>query len=99
MLIDSFIINNKHISNKNHISNCFCKYFTEVGEQFASGIPPSINTFDYYLKRKSHDKTFYFNPTDHIEIERIITCLKNKRSCGHDGISSQKPSKLKCRKE
>ena len=89
MLADTFIINNKYTSNKNHISNGFCKYFTGVGEQFASGISPSINTFDHYLKGKSYDKTFYFNPTDHIEIEQIITSLKNKRSCGHDGISSQ----------
>jgi len=51
--------------------------------------PPSINPFDHYLKRKRHDKTFYFNPTDYIEIERIITSLKNKRSCGPDGINSQ----------
>jgi hypothetical protein len=89
MPTETFIINNKHTSNKTHISNGFCKYFTGVGEQFASGIPPPVHTFDQYLKCKRHDKTFFFSPTDHIEIERIITSLKNKRSCGHDGISSQ----------
>jgi len=68
MLTDAFIINNKHTSNKNHISNGFCKYFTGVGEQFASGIPTSINNFDHYLKRNPHDKIFYFKPTNFYKI-------------------------------
>jgi len=36
MFTDTFIISNKHTSNKNHISNGFCKYFTGVGEQFGT---------------------------------------------------------------
>ena len=32
MLIDRFIINNKHVSTKKYISTGFCKYFTVVGE-------------------------------------------------------------------
>ena len=75
--------------NKSHIANGFCKYFTGVGEQFASGIPPPTHTFDTYLKTKRYHKTLFFNPTDYIEIERIIASLKSKRSFGHDNISSQ----------
>ncbi len=32
--------------------------------------------------------SFYFNPTDHDEIIKIITSLKCKKSSGHDGITT-----------
>ena len=62
------------------ISNEFCKYFSSVGNTFASAIPPPIHKFNYYLpNQKSMTQSIYFSPTDPTEILRTINSLKAKK--------------------
>ena len=88
-LPDTFIINDVKTKDSKSIADGFCGYFTGVGEQFASKIPPPSRTFDTFLGTKRYDKTFTFIPTDYLEIEKIITCMKSKCSSGHDNLSSK----------
>ena len=78
------------------ISNEFCKYFSSVGNTFASAIPPPIQKFNYYLpNQKSMTQSIYFSPTDPTEILRTINSLKAKQSTGPDNISSYLIKKIK----
>ena len=90
---EMFKIDNKSITDPNTISNHFYKYFSEIGNSYASRILTSNKPFSHYLKSKYFNKSFFMEPTDPIEISRIITSLKPKNSSGHDGISSKL---LKC---
>ena len=71
------------------ISNEFCKYFSSVGNTFASAIPPPMQKFNYYLpNQKSMTQSIYFSPNDPTEILNTINSLKAKQSTGPDNISS-----------
>ena len=83
---DVFKIDNKTINNPKTISNEFCKYFSEVGNTFASKIPQSNKPFNEHLVNKNPHSLF-FTPTDPEEIYKIIMSLKPKNSYGHDKIS------------
>jgi hypothetical protein len=70
------------------IADSFCKYFSNVGNMFASAIPPPIKHFNTYLpKEKSLSNSIYLSPTDPNEILQTINSLKPKKSTGHDNIS------------
>jgi hypothetical protein len=55
----------------------------------ATNIPMSKKSFNDYMIEPENNKTFFFSPTDPVEISRVITNLKPKSSCGFDGISSK----------
>jgi hypothetical protein len=84
---DTFRINNVSVSDPNQISNEFCKFFTNIGHEYAAAIPPAQKPYHFYLKERV-TKSIFLEPTDPNEIFRIITSLKNKKSCGHDNMSS-----------
>ena len=75
------------ISDPNIIANEFCKYFTNIGPEYASAIPKAQKTYDVYLKNRIAQSIF-LSPTDPNEIQKIVMSLKPKKSCGHDNISS-----------
>jgi hypothetical protein len=83
----TFKFNNTRTSDSSQIANEFCKYFTNVGKEYASAIPNAKNPYHTYLNDRL-SKSIFFAPTDPDEIFRIITALKNKKSTGHDNISS-----------
>ena len=87
-LSDSFTIDGQRVTNPKSIANSFCRYFTGVGEQLAANIAPPDKTFDKYLTTEHHDQNIFLSPTDPVEVDRIITSLKSKRSAGHDGMST-----------
>ena len=70
------------------IANGFCKYFSEVGENFASAIPAAKSSYKSYLNPNERNQSLFLSPTDPEEIHNIINSLKNKKSCGHDNIST-----------
>ena len=76
------------ITDPKDISNEFCKYFSEVGNKFASKIPQPKTPFNEYLKQKNKNSMF-FTPTDPEEIQKTLSTLKPKNSHGHDNISSK----------
>ena len=83
----TFQLNNASISDPNQIANEFCKFFTNIGPEYASAIPTAQKPYDQHLKNRIPNSIF-FAPTDPYEILNIITTLKNKKSCGHDNIST-----------
>ena len=74
--------------DKSKISNAFCSYFTDIGNQYAASIGPSSKQFNEYLIGNC-SKSLFLHPTDKRDIIRIINELKPKNSRGHDGISSK----------
>ncbi len=85
---DEFVINNFRSRDSQLISDSFFKYFTGVGEQFASKIPPPVRTFKNFMGEKRYNQSLFLTPTDQNEVDLIITSMKNKKSSGHDNISS-----------
>ena len=87
-LNNKFRINTQITDNTVDIANGFCKYFSEIGEVFASKIPKARQSFDTYLRTKQNSRSIFFSPTDTHEILKIMSSLKSKKSTGHDNISA-----------
>ena len=85
---DIFTVNGNTESNSLKIADCFCKYFTNIGQTLAEQIPTSPISFDKYLT-EPNSKSIYLNPTDSNEILTILSKMKGKQSMGHDRLSSQ----------
>lgn len=86
---DRFEIDNKKLINDpKYISNEFCKYFSEVGNKFASKIPNPKTPYNHYLNQRNYS-SFFMTPTDPEEIHKTIISLKPKNSSGYDNISSK----------
>jgi hypothetical protein len=90
-----FKINDIAINDPIQISNEFCKFFTNVGKNYANKIPNSKYSSIHYMLNKI-DTNMYMAPTDNDEIVKYIELLK-KKSSGHDTITSSflKDIKLK----
>ena len=85
---EQFKCNDSVTSDPLIIADSFCEYFSNVGNIFASAIPPPIKHFNTYLpKEKSLANSIYLSPTDPNEILKTIISLKPKKSTGHDNIS------------
>ena len=87
-LNDTFNDNGVRTSDPDIIAKGFCSYFSEVGEKFASAIPQANTSYKSYLTPQTNSKTLFLSPTDPDEVDKIITTLKPKKSCGHDNIST-----------
>ena len=87
-LSDDFDIDGDKIDDPDKISNEFCKYFTEIGNKFASKIPKPRTPFHNHLTNKVTQNIFMF-PTNPKEILKLIYKMKPKKSAGPDNISSQ----------
>jgi len=87
--------NGHHVNDPNVIAEDFCNYFTNVGVTFASAIPPSKKSFDFYLNNNMNANSIYFSPTDPEEIEKILTAMKPKNSRGIDDLSTNFLRKIK----
>ena len=82
-ICDTFRFNNTVLTDSKVIADEFCKKITYIGPEYASAIPNARKSFDQYLQSRTM-KSIFFAPTDPVEIARLITSLKNKKSCGHD---------------
>ena len=87
---NSFLIDGQEISNPTDISNKFCDYFTNVGKLLSDNIPRAKHNFNVYMDKLClpGNKNFFLIPTDPLEIYKIISALKTKKSSGHDGINA-----------
>ena len=85
---DTYCIDNAYTDNPDIICNGFCRYLTDVGERFATSIPKSKHNYKHYLDNNACTKSLFMSPTDPIEIKQILSSLKPKTSCGHDGINT-----------
>ena len=84
---DSFVIDEKTITNFKLISDGFCKYFTNVSKELAQKIVKSKKTFEEYLPGPIGESLF-LSPTNENEIYSLIASLPNKSSSGYDGVSN-----------
>ena len=66
---DTFKIDNIITKNASKISNKFCEYFSDIGNQFASKIPKPDKLFHHYL---IHNPNYLFNSS------KLISILINK---------------------
>lgn len=87
----AFKYNNVSVTDPKQIANHFCKFFADVGPNYANAIPNSNQGFPQYLQKSRYRNpaSIFMSPTDPYEIFKIIQSLKPKKSCGHDNISSR----------
>ena len=87
---------NKTITDRNQMANEFCKFFTEIGSQYASNIPRSNQNSNQHLTSKlnRNSNTIFLSPTDPQEILGIIKTIKPKSSSGYDGLTSKLLKKI-----
>ena len=77
------IVNN---DNCHQISNAFAEYFTNIGKNLSKEIQNTNIDIHDYLKGDFQNSCF-FDPTTPDEINKIVSSLKNKNSCGFDDIN------------
>ena len=66
-----FNINNIQTEDKSKISNAFCSYFTDIGNQYAASIGSSSIQFNEHLIGNC-SKSLFLHPTNKRDITRII---------------------------
>ena len=75
--------------NPEDITNKFCDYFSTVGKKFAERIASPNKGIDEYLRAiRSNENSLFLQPTTPYELQKLMNCLPNKRSSGHDGINN-----------
>ena len=62
-------------------------FFANVGSKITGSLSNKDNR-DQLIYCKTIDSSMFVFPTSEKEILDIIKCLKNKSSCGHDGVSN-----------
>ena len=67
----------------NTISNAFCNYFTNSGQQCASTIGQATTRYSNYLK-VNYQNSLFLIPTTPGDIIAIISSFESKTSSGHD---------------
>ena len=93
-LCDTFNINSIPTNDANTISNAFCNYFTNIGQQCASTIGQATTRSSNYLEG-NYQNSLFMIPTTPGDIIAIISSFKSKTSSGHDGVSSKLVKDLK----
>ena len=88
-VIDFITVDNIKKFTAIEISNEFAKFYATIGKKLVDNIPSSTMGLDYYLNKISRNKnSIFLNPTNSLELSKIIRKLKSKTSSGYDGISN-----------
>ena len=74
---DQFITDGNDINNPVIISSGFCKYFTEIGRQFADKIPKGTKSLKTYMITNPNATSLYLVPTSPDEVLQLINSLKS----------------------
>ena len=74
-ICDTFNINNIQTNDANEISNAFCSYFTNIGQQCSATIDQATTHSSNYLKG-SYTNYLFLIPTTPDDIMAIISNLK-----------------------
>ena len=87
--IDRLRVGNIEHNNLEKITNEFARYFSTVGDSFASKVGTSHTSVQNYIKKIPRSpKSLFLTPCTPIEIDTIIRKLPNKSSSGYDGVSN-----------
>ena len=87
------ITNTLTSSDPDVIVNKFNEYFASIDRNLASNIPNSQIDCTNYLPHKIMNSLF-IRSTNEAEIIKITKDLKNKSSCGYDGLSTNVIKKI-----
>ena len=73
---ESFKINGNITNDKKIISNKFCEFFSEIGNKYASNIPPPL--LESHSTDTNHNaRSMFMSPfTDKVEVCNIIMSMK-----------------------
>lgn len=82
--VEEIKIDDKVITDKKEIANCFNKYFTEVGKNLANNIKRPIRSS---IKKDYQEHSMYFFETDSTEVSNTIQELKLHKAPGLDSIA------------
>ena len=80
------IIDGINTQSNDLISDAFAKHYSEIGLKLKEKLKRTHR--DPHLHDKKCDKTFHFSPINQYDIEKLLSRLPNKKSCGWDGISN-----------
>ena len=95
-IIDCLEINNIKCYDAREIANELGKHFSNIGKLYANKTKRSEKEIDHYISKiDQNSKTMFLNPTNQIEVGKVIDRLKNKHSSGHDNISNCLIKRLK----
>ena len=82
-------VENRLIRNPKGIAKEFNQYFSNVGKTYANKVRKSKKELNAYLEAITRcNKSMFLTPVTALEVERIISNLKNKNSSGYDSISN-----------
>ena len=85
---DVFIDNGRVYSGMQEITEGFNDFFSSIGSNLASEIPPSETNFESYLGNPLNENFIFANITEEIVLD-TLKLLKSKNSSGHDKISTK----------
>lgn len=92
---ESFKIDNRLVSDKQEIANCFNDFFTNIGKNLADSIqPPSGIDYKSFLKHKTK-LSFSFKTITENDVLEIIDSLQAKSSHGYDFLSTKLLKRIK----
>ena len=80
--------NRSTITSPSLIADSFNQHFSSVSDRISRQVRPTQCNPESFLKHRSEDE-LCLNPTNEVEIDKIITDLKPKLSYGIDGISNK----------
>ena len=84
-IIDHLHVENIDITDSKKIANEFGRYFSTVGDHYASKIKDHNKNIESYLKViPRNTKSIFLNPTTNEEIQSLISKLPNKKSSGFE---------------
>jgi hypothetical protein len=83
-----FKANNEILKDPVDIANGFNSFFSEIGPQLASEIPPSKRHFSSFLGDRN-DTELKFSSVSELQILKFVKLMKPKRSLGPDNLSNK----------
>ena len=86
--VAKLLINNKYTTNSKSIANAFANYFSTIGKNLVKDKVTDMR-YHNYLDNYKPKSEFKFKPVNIATVKKIIRSLKNKNSCGEDGISNR----------
>lgn len=87
--IKKLTIQNEEVTDTQQIVNHFNNFFAHVGANQSTLTQANNNEHYSTFMHPSQQNSIYLTPTTEQEIQTTTMKMKNKRSCGHDNISTQ----------
>ena len=89
-IINCLKIDNIQVYNSQQICNNIGKYFSTIGESYASKINSSKQSIDEYVSNITRTKnSLFLKPCTRIELLNLINGLPSKTSSGYDNLSNK----------